>query len=162
MADEKRDAPRPFDVRTVEYLLKLMAEHDLGEVDLKEGDQRIRLRKGGMTAPVYAPAPHPVASAPPSAASAPAPTAPPAAPAKKYLEIKSPMVGSFYTRPDPKKPEYVTVGAKVTPKSVVCTIEAMKLYNEVHAECTGTVVEVCKQPGDFVEFGTVLFRIDPS
>lgn len=172
MADDKRDAPRPFDVRTVEYLLNLMSEHELSEVDLKEGDQRIRLRKGS-TAPVYYPAPAPVAYASGSspapqpvahASGSPAPTAtsPPAAPAKNYVEIKSPMVGTFYTRPDPKKPEFVTVGAKVSPKTVVCQIEAMKLYNDVPAECTGTVAEVCVKSGDFVEYGTVLFRVEPS
>ena len=164
MADDKRDAPRPFDVKTVEYLLKLMSEHDLAEVDLKEGDQRIRLRKVSATAaPVFYPAPHaapaPVAHATP--APAPSASASPA-PARNLIEIKSPMVGTFYSKPDPKKPEFVTVGSKVTPKTVVCTIEAMKLYNEVHAECSGTIAEVCVKSGDFVEFETVLFRVEPS
>jgi len=173
VADEKRDTPRPFDVRTVEYLLKLMSEHELSEVELKEGDQRIRLRKGSA-GPVFYPAPHaapaayappaPVASAPAAsgAPAAPAAKLPPAAPAKNYIEIKSPMVGTFYSKPDPKKPDFVTVGAKVTPKTVVCTIEAMKLFNEIAAECTGTVAEVCVKSGDYVEFETVLFRVEPS
>ena len=86
----------------------------------------------------------------------------PAAPAKNLIEIKSQMVGTFYAKPDPKKPDFVTLGAKVTPKTVVCTIEAMKLYNEVTADCAGTIAEVCKKSGDFVEFGDVLFRVDPS
>jgi acetyl-CoA carboxylase biotin carboxyl carrier protein len=169
VADDKRDAPRPFDVRTVEYLLKLMTDHDLAEVDLKEGDQRIRLRKGSAiqhavyaAPPSYAPAP-PAAPAPAASnptAGAPGPAAAPKG--KNLIEIKSPMVGTFYSRPDPKKPEFVTVGSKVTPKTVVCTIEAMKLYNEVHAECAGTVAEVCVKSGDFVEFETVLFRVEPS
>jgi len=183
VADEKRDAPRPFDVTTVEYLLRLMSEHDLAEIDLKEGDQRIRLRKGAAMPPVCYSAPPAVAPNPgvytpgspasptspnsPPAASGPplakpAPASPPPASTKKLIDIKSPMVGTFYTRPDPKKPEFVTAGSKVTPKTVVCTIEAMKLYNEVLADCSGTIVEICKKPGDFVEFGTVLFRVDPS
>jgi acetyl-CoA carboxylase biotin carboxyl carrier protein len=173
VADDKRDAPRPFDVRTVEYLLKLMTDHDLAEVDLKEGDQRIRLRKGSAiqhavyaAPPAYAPAPHaaPAPAAHAHAASNPAAGASPAAAPKgrNLIEIKSPMVGTFYSRPDPKKPEFVTVGSKVTPKTVVCTIEAMKLYNEVHAECSGTIAEVCVKSGDFVEFETVLFRVEPS
>lgn len=168
MADDKRDAPRPFDVRTVEYLLKLMTEHDLAEIDLKEADQRIRLRKGGalVAAPVAYAAPAPVAHAAPPAPvahplGAPSPGAPPA-PAKNYVEIKSPMVGTFYSKPKPDKPDYVTKGAKVTPKTVVCQIEAMKLFNEIAAECAGTVVEVCAQNGDGVEFNQVLFRVDPS
>ena len=166
VADDKRDAPRPFDVRTVEYLLKLMTEHDLAEIDLKEADQRIRLRKGAapiayVPAPVaYAPAP--VAHAPGSPSpGAPSPGAAPA-PSKNYIEIKSPMVGTFYSKPKPDKPDYVAKGAKVTPKTVVCQIEAMKLFNEIAAECAGTVVEVCVQNGDGVEFNQVLFRVDPS
>ena len=162
MADDKRDAPRPFDVRTVEYLLKLMSEHDLAEVDLKEGDQRIRLRKGS-SAPVLYHAPTPVPHAAPGPPGAnPAPAPPPPAPDRNLIGIKSPMVGTFYSKPDPKKPDFVAVGSKVTPKTVVCTIEAMKLYNEVHAECSGTVAEVCVKSGDPVEFETVLFRVDPS
>ena len=144
MADDKRDAPRPFDVKTVEYLLKLMSEHDLAVVDLQEGDQRIRLRKGGVA---------PGTPGTPSAAPA---------PAKNLVEIKSPMVGTFYSKPDPKQPDFVSVGSKVTPKTTVCTIEAMKTYNPVQAECSGTVAEVCVKSGDFVEYNTVLFRVEPS
>jgi acetyl-CoA carboxylase biotin carboxyl carrier protein len=170
VADDKRDAPRPFDVRTVEYLLRLMSEHDLAEVDLKEGDQRIRLRKGGSAPVIYAtpqaaaPVPHHV-SAPataPAPASSAAPTSPPPAPARNLIEIKSPMVGTFYSKPDPKKPEFVTVGSKVNPKTVVCTIEAMKTYNPVTADCSGTIAEICVQSGEFVEYNTVLFRVEPS
>jgi acetyl-CoA carboxylase biotin carboxyl carrier protein len=171
VADDKRDAPRPFDVRTVEYLLKLMTEHDLAEIDLKEGDKRIQLRKGSAIPAAFYPASHPVTPvqtvsaptpAPPATNSAPATASSPPTPAKNYVEIKSPMVGVFYTRPDPKKPEFVTKGSKVSPKTVVCTIEAMKIYNEVQAECSGTIVEVCKQGGDAVEYGDVLFRVEPS
>jgi acetyl-CoA carboxylase biotin carboxyl carrier protein len=165
VADDKRDAPRPFDVRTVEYLLKLMSEHDLSEVDLREGDQRIRLRKGSVPGAVlystHAPAPTPPATSTQPGNAQPAPAAS-AAPAKHRIEIKSPMVGTFYSKPDPKKPDFVTLGSKVTPKSVVCTIEAMKLYNEVHAECSGTIAEICVKSGDFVEYGDVLFRVEPS
>jgi acetyl-CoA carboxylase biotin carboxyl carrier protein len=177
VADEKRDAPRPFDVKTVEYLLRLMSEHDLAEIDLKEGDQRIRLRKGGAMPHVISSVPHPVvAVAPPQPVAHPAPspvanpkpttpsapTSPPPAPAKKYVEIKSPMVGTFYSKPKPDKPPYVTKGAKVTPKTVVCQVEAMKLYNEITADCTGTIAEVCVKDADFVDYGTVLFRVEPS
>jgi acetyl-CoA carboxylase biotin carboxyl carrier protein len=166
VADDKRDAPRPFDVRTVEYLLNLMSQHDLSEVDLKEGDQRIRLRKGSAAilypTHTHAPTPAPAVAVSPSPTIPTTPPATPAAQAKTLLDIKSPMVGTFYSKPDPKKPDFVTIGARVTPKTVVCTIEAMKLYNEVQADCTGTVAEICVKSGDFVEYGAVLFRIDPS
>src|SRR5262249_27557369 len=149
VADEKRDAPRPFDVQTVEYLLKLMTDHDLFEVDLKEGDQRIRLRKGGAIPAAFAP-PNPgnQSAAPPNpanhAAAAPVTTTPPPTPtpARNLVEIKSPMVGTYYSKPKPDKPEYVTVGSIVNAKTVVCLLEAMKLYNEILAEVSGTIAEV--------------------
>jgi acetyl-CoA carboxylase biotin carboxyl carrier protein len=158
VADEKRESPRPFDVRTVEYLLKLMTEHDLAEIDLKEGDQRIRLRKGAAIPPNFLPPalPHTVAHAPTQ------PASPPPAPAKKLLEIKSPMVGTFYSKPKPDKPDYVSVGSPVKPDTVVCLIEAMKLYNDIKAEVSGTIAEVCVNNGDFVEYNQVLFRVEPS
>jgi acetyl-CoA carboxylase biotin carboxyl carrier protein len=163
VADEKRDTPRPFDVKTVEYLLGLMTKHELSEVDLQEGEQRIRLRKGFAPPANFAapPVAHPMAAAP--AAPPPAvPAPPPAAPAKKLLEIKSPMVGTFYAKPAPDKPDFATVGTRVKPDTVVCKIEAMKIFNDHLAECSGTIAEVCVKNGDFVEFGTVLFRVDPS
>lgn len=167
MTEEKRDTPRPFDVRTVEYLLKLMTDHDLAEVDLKEGDQRIRLRKGSAIPAGFMPAPMAYAQpAPQAAAQGPAapsaPASPPPAPARNLLEIKSPMVGTFYAKPKPDKPDYVALGAKVTPKTIVCQVEAMKLFNEIAAEVSGTVAEVCVKNGDFVEFNQVLFRVEPS
>ena len=158
MADEKRDTPRPFDVKTVEYLLGLMTKHELSEIDLQEGEQRIRLRKGFAMPANFAP---PVAH-PPAAPTTPAAPPPPAAPTKKLTEIKSPMVGTFYAKPGPDKADYVTVGTRVKPDTVVCKIEAMKIFNDHVAECSGTVAEVCVKNGDFVEYGTVLFRVDPS
>jgi len=165
--DDKRDTPRPFDVKTVEYLLKLMTEHDLAEVHLREGDQQIRLRRGAaipagyVAAPVgpapAAPAPHPApaSSGPTAATPAPAPT-------RNLLEIKSPMVGTFYSKPKPSLPDYVTVGGAVKPDTVVCLIEAMKLYNDIKAEVSGRIAEVCVNNGDCVEFNQVLFRVEPA
>ena len=168
MADEKREAPRPFDVRTVEYLLKLMTDHDLAEVDLKEGDQRIRLRKGSAIPAGFLPSAPPVAyhtphSAPtaPANPGAPATAAPPAAGlAKNLVEIKSPMVGTYYSKPKPDKPDYVSIGSVVKPDTVVCLIEAMKLYNDIKAETSGKIAEICVKNGDFVEFNQVLFRVE--
>lgn len=165
VADEKRDTPRPFDVKTVEYLLRLMGEHDLSEVDLKEGDQRIRLRKGSaipvsFAAHPAAPAPAPVAHAPssPQASSPP----PPASAGKQLHEIKSELPGTFYARPSPDKPEYVKVGSRITPDTTVCIVMAMKVSNEIKAGVSGTVVEVVAKNEEFVDFGTVLFRVEPG
>jgi acetyl-CoA carboxylase biotin carboxyl carrier protein len=167
VADDKRDAPRPFDVKTVEHLLRFMTEHELSEIDLKEGDQRIRLRKGGIAPvvvaqPVHAAPAHPAAHAP-TAHAGPGASPPPAAPAaKKGLEIKSELIGTFYARPAPDKPEFVKVGSKVTPDTIVCIVMAMKVNNEIRAGVSGTITEVVAKNEDFVDFNSVLFRVDPA
>lgn len=170
MADAKppTKAPGPFDVATVRELVELMDKYDLGEVDLNEGDQRIRLRKNRFVA---APAATPVIAVPAAPAAATASTAAgappsansqPAAPAKKLLEIKSELVGTFYAKPAPDKDDYVKVGSRVNPDSVVCKVEAMKIFNDITAKVSGTIAEVCVPNGQFVEFDQVLFRVDPT
>ena len=89
-------------------------------------------------------------------------TAAPAAPASKLIEIKSPMVGTFYAKPAPDKDDYVKVGARVNPETVVCKVEAMKIFNDLPAGCNGVIAEICVQNGDFVEYDQVLFRVEPS
>jgi acetyl-CoA carboxylase biotin carboxyl carrier protein len=167
---EANDKPRPFDVRTVRDLVRLMSQHDLSEIDLSEGEQRIRLRRGSKVvsaAPVVLPAaishagPAPGTPAPTEKAASAAPAAA-GKPAKKLLEIKSPSVGTFYAQREPGAPPFVTVGSRVSPTTVVCIIEAMKVYNDIQADCAGVVAEVCVNNGDFVEFNTVLFRVDPG
>ena len=162
--DPQTGTPRPFDAKTIEHLIGLMAEHELSEISLQEGDQRIRLRKGS-TAPVFA-APASYAGAPqPALAPSHAPTTGPTAtvaPAKKLLEIKSIMVGTFYSRPKPDKDDYVKAGMAIKPETTVCMIEAMKIFNEIKAECAGVLVEMCVKNGDTVDFGTVLYRVDPG
>ena len=162
VADAKpTKTPGPFDVATVRELVELMDKYDLGEVDLNDGDQRIRLRKSRLTAApaAAAPPPAPVAAQAPAATGAPPATA---APGKKLLEIKSELVGTFYARPRPEKDEYVKVGSRVNPDTVVCQVEAMKIFNQITAKVSGTVAEVCVKNGEFVEFDQVLFRVDPS
>ena len=97
------------------------------------------------------------ASAPAPTASASAPTAAPAA--SGGIEIKSPMVGTFYSSPSPDSPAFVSVGQEITPDTVICIIEAMKVMNEVKAEVAGTVTEICADNGKPVQFGQVMFRL---
>ena len=151
--------PRPFDVKTVEYLIGLMGKHDLSEISLGEGEHRIRLRKG--FAPAMHAAPAPIAAAPAPSATPAAPSEP-AKPAKNLLEIKSPMVGTFYSKPAPDKPDYISVGTRVSAATVVCKLEAMKIFNDLTADVSGTVVEVCAKNGEAVDFNRVLFRVDPA
>jgi acetyl-CoA carboxylase biotin carboxyl carrier protein len=148
----------PFDAKTVESLILLMAEHDLSEIYLREGDQRVRLRRGSA-APIAAPAvviPH----AP--TLSAPAEPTPSAAPKKHLLEIKSETVGLFYAQPKPGDPPYVKLGDRVTPTKPVGMIVVMKTNHELAAGVTGTIVEILVENEHAVDFGQVLFRVDPS
>lgn len=150
-----------FDVRKVRRLVELMKEHELAEVDLKQGDQRIRLRRGHepvvqMGAPAAAPAPAaPVAT--PSAPSA----APVAAPVDEanVTYVTSPMVGTFYMAASPEAPAFVNVGDSVGPNTVVCILEAMKVFNEIPAECSGKVLARLVENGDPVEYGQKLFKV---
>jgi acetyl-CoA carboxylase biotin carboxyl carrier protein len=159
-------ASGPFDVKIVQSLVELMTEHDLSEIDLREGMQRLRLRRGSSQLPIVtamAPAAHHApAPAPAAAPRAAEPAAAPAAPAPNLLEIKSELVGTFYAKPNPEAAPFVTKGSKVTPSTVVCTIEAMKLYNEITAGVSGTIAEICVENGKPVDFNTVLFRVEPA
>jgi acetyl-CoA carboxylase biotin carboxyl carrier protein len=156
-------SPEPFDVRTIKHLVNLMTQNDLSEIDLRQGDHRIRLRRGGRlrTSPPPLPPAAVVHEAPP-------PLPPPnkaaaaAAPASNLLDIKSPTVGTFYAQPSPDAPPYVAAGSRVTPTTVVCQIEAMKIFNEITADCSGVIKEVLVKNKEPVEYGTVLFRVDPN
>ena len=153
------------DVKRLADLLKDTPE--IGSIEVKgffgTGIVISRTAAGGMGQPYYAPAPPAAAHALP-AAPAPGGGAPaPAAPAVSNLkEIKSPMVGTFYMAPEPGAEAYVRVGSRVSSGQTVCIIEAMKIMNEIEAEITGTVREISVEDGQPVEFGQVLFRVDPN
>jgi len=151
-----------FDIRKIRRLVELMNEHELGEIDLRDGELRIRLRKHGEQV-VAAYEPRPLAAAASEArpaAAAPAASAEPARSEANLAVIKSPMVGTFFTAPNPESPAFVKVGDHVGPESIVCIIEAMKVFNEIPAEVTGKVVAVLVENGEPVEFNQPLFRID--
>ncbi len=104
----------------------------------------------------------PIPSAMPVAAAAPPPAAAPAAAPSALKEVKSPMVGTFYKAPEPGADPYVSVGSRVAPGQTVCIIEAMKIMNEIEAELGGVIREVCVEDAQPVEYGQVLFRVDPN
>jgi acetyl-CoA carboxylase biotin carboxyl carrier protein len=165
VARAANENPQPFDLQTIKVLVGLMSRHDLSEIDLQQGGHRLRLRRG--TRQKVAPAafaPPPGAPATPGPAAAVAAPAAPAVekPAKKLIEIKSTTVGTFYARAKPEALPYVTVGSKVAPTQVVGLIEAMKLFNEITADCTGVIVEALVEDKQPVEFDQVLFRVDPT
>jgi acetyl-CoA carboxylase biotin carboxyl carrier protein len=154
-----------MDVNLLEQIVQLMALHDLNTVDVRDGDRRVILKRGAAT--TFVTSATPVAAAPVASASSPAAAAAPnsaAAPADEeagYHKIKSPMVGTFYASPKPGEKPFVSVGSRVGPDTDVCIIEAMKTFNNVPAECTGTIARVLVQDGQPVEFGTVLFTVKP-
>lgn len=165
MTGSESDPAEVFDIDRILRLVELMKEHDLSEVDLRQEAQRIRLRRGGAAAPMYLPQPMPSAPAmsAPAATSAPAAPSGPAADGPNIAVIKSPMVGTFYSKasPDATKP-YVSVGDSVDVDTVVCLIEAMKTYNPIPAEVRGKIVAVLVSNEDAVAFNTPLFKVDTS
>ena len=155
----------PTNVDSIRQLVELMVENDLDEIDIAHGKTKILLRRGGVVTEGGA-APAPAAAAPAAGGAPQAAAAPQAAgeePAKQELiEITSPMVGTFFAAPSPDSDPYVTVGAGVSDDTVVCIVEAMKVMNEIKAECTGAIAEVCVKNAQPVEFGQVLFKVKPA
>jgi acetyl-CoA carboxylase biotin carboxyl carrier protein len=153
-----------FDVRKVRKFIELMNEHDLAEIDLRQGEQRIRLRRGPEMVTVASAPMAAIASTPPAGGhGTPAETKHgAAAPDDGALSIRSPMVGTFYTAASPESPPFVKVGDQVGPETTVCIVEAMKVFNEIPAECSGRIAAILAQNGDAVEFGQPLFRVEPT
>lgn len=154
-----------FNLEGVRFLVELMKENNVSELDWEQGDARLKLRRGAVAPIVDAiPAVVPVAAPAPSAPVAAAPSAPQApaedADAKFIKTIDSPMVGTFYASPSPKAAPFVKVGDVVGPEKTVCILEAMKVFNEIQAEISGKIVAVLVKNGDPVEFGAPLFKVD--
>ncbi len=152
-----------FDFRKLKRLVALMDEHDLSELELRQGTSRVRLRRGpeGLVAaaPVAAPA------QPAAAPATPPPSGAAAADAQDeshLATIDSPMVGTFYRSSSPDSPPFADVGDHVNPDSTVCIVEAMKVFNEIPAEASGKIVAALVEDGQPVEFGQPLFKIDTS
>lgn len=144
-----------FDMERVRQIIELMEEHGLSEVDLQQGDEKIKLCRGSA-APQFAP---PIAL---PAAPAAAPSAPSAAENEGTITINAPMVGTYYGRPNPESEPFVKVGDMVSEETVVCIVEAMKVFNEIPAECRGRVVEILVEDQQPVDFGKPMIRIQPS
>jgi acetyl-CoA carboxylase biotin carboxyl carrier protein len=144
-------------------LLAAIANTDVTEVNLKNADFELSVKKSPAVSMVAAPMA--VAATPPMAVAA-----PPAAPVaevpnpidKKWVEIKSPMVGTFYRAPNPDEPPFTAVGDRIANGQTVCIIEAMKLMNELEAEVAGQVMEILVENGQPVEFGQTLMHVNPA
>lgn len=141
----------PMQIGLLHEIVKLMASNDLNTVEVRDGDKRIIVRRGAMTMPMAMPMP--VATAAP-AADKPAEDA-------DLVPIKSPMVGTFYALPSPDAKPYVSIGSVISEETDVCIIEAMKVFNNIKAECKGTIAKILATNGQTVEFGQTLFLVKP-
>ena len=155
------DGKEVFDIERIRTLIELMREHDIAEVDLEQGDQRIRLARGNQ-AVTYTVPPAPPATAATASTSAGSPSPEPAADPPNIAFIKAPGVGTFYSRPNPKAEAFVKVGDDVEPETTVCIVEAMKVFNEIQAEIRGKIVAILADDEEAVDFGKPLFKVDTS
>jgi acetyl-CoA carboxylase biotin carboxyl carrier protein len=169
VSDPEPQSEPVFDVDRVRQLVDLMKQHDLSEIALQNGNRRIRLRRGPLQAPTFVAGPAasaPMAFAPPTATSAGASAgaSAPSAPAQNDASavfIKSPMVGTFYSKPNPKAKAYVQPGDRVTPETIVCQIEAMKTFSEIPAGVSGVIAAMLVRDEEPVDVDKPLFRLEP-
>jgi len=156
-----------MDLRKLKKLIDLVQESGIAELEITEGEERVRIASGGAVSVTPVAAPAPVAAVPlaagaaPAAASATAAAAPAAAPAPadEGHAVKSPMVGTFYRAPSPDAKPFVEVGGVVKEGETICVIEAMKLMNEIEADASGTIKAILVENGQPVEYGQALFII---
>jgi len=160
-----------MDIKEIKKIIELMKENELSEFELAEEGFRITVRRpyaSGAPQVMMGQAPMPYYAAPPPPAGAPAaaPAGQPAAPAEaapsNLVEIKSPMVGTFYRSGSPESEPYAAVGAEITDESVVCIIEAMKVMNEIKAEVKGVIRKILVENATSVEYGQPLFLVEPK
>ncbi len=154
-----------MDIRKVKKLIELLEESGIGEIEIKEGEESVRISRAVTAAPTpppmaYAP-PAPAAVAPAPAPAAPAAAAEPEAPAAQTSGhvVKSPMVGTFYRSPSPSSPSFVEAGATVKAGDTLCIVEAMKMMNQIEADVSGTIEAILVENGEPVEFDQPLFTI---
>ena len=146
-----------MDIRKIKKLIELLEESDIGELEIKEGEESVRISRNSPTevAVPQAAAPVPAPAAP---AASPA-DAEPAAPEVSGHTIKSPMVGTFYRSPAPDAPAFVEVGQTVNAGDVICIVEAMKMMNQIEADKSGTVSAILVEDGEPVEFDQPMITI---
>lgn len=164
-----------MDIDQIRQLIQLMVENELTHMDIRDGQCRVSLRRGGadaqmaanlpaagVTVPVAAAASGPASTPASAALEAPAAAVSEALADASLIQIKSPMVGTFYVAPAPDEPPYINVGTHVSEDSVVCIIAAMKVMNEIKAECRGTITQVLTRNEEAVEYDQPLFLVRPD
>jgi acetyl-CoA carboxylase biotin carboxyl carrier protein len=158
-------------VKDIKELIKLIDEYKLAEFKLEDGELKLTIRSNTYSkeqtviaqAPIMAAAPTPAAAPAISQTSAPAPSDSAGSDGtENLLEVKSPIVGTFYRSSNPDKPPFVKVGDTINEGDVVCVVEAMKLFNEIESEVSGKIVKVLLEDASPVEYDQVLFLVDPN
>jgi acetyl-CoA carboxylase biotin carboxyl carrier protein len=158
----KNSNAKNVDIKDIKAIIDLMRKNSVSEFELEKQDFKIRLKRGGNgVAPVAGLDEAPLVTYP-MALSPGVVSAPMAQLANNEVDIKSPMIGTFYRAPSPEAASYVEVGTEVNPETVVCIIEAMKVMNEIKAEAKGVITQVMVENAKPVEFGQPLFKIRPS
>ncbi|PBK53851.1 acetyl-CoA carboxylase biotin carboxyl carrier protein [Pseudomonas syringae pv. actinidiae] len=150
-----------MDIRKVKKLIELLEESGIDELEIREGEESVRISRHSKTPaqPYYAPAPVPAPVAAPAPAAAPAAPEAPSAPKLNGFVVKSPMVGTFYRTPAPTSPAFVEVGQTVKKGDTICIVEAMKMMNHIQAEASGVIESILVENGQPVEFDQPLFTI---
>lgn len=151
-----------MDIRKIKKLIEMLEESGLAEIEIREGEESIRISRASPAAPATEHAPAPAAPNA-SADAAPAPIAAPTPPESKIPPghvVASPMVGTFYRASSPGTPPFVEIGSRVNPGDTLCIIEAMKMLNEIEADRAGVVQAILKENGQPVEYGEALFVIE--
>ncbi|MCB0267108.1 MAG: acetyl-CoA carboxylase biotin carboxyl carrier protein [Calditrichaeota bacterium] len=158
-----------MDIQSIKQLIKIVEKSDIDEIEFEEEGRKIRISKRTLASkdgsaqshmfnPVYAAPPQPVpAPTPPAATEAQAPAA-----SANTVEVRSPMVGTFYRSPSPEADPYVEVGSSIKPGSPLCIIEAMKLMNEIESEFSGKIVKIMLENAQPVEYNQVLFLVEKN
>ena len=151
-----------IDPDLIERLIKVLDESDLDSLEIERGGTRIRLGKTPIQPVTLGQTTSQDAQGVSSEASVQDSPTSLSEKSSDLIEVTSPMVGTFYSAPTPDAPPYVEIGAEVKPGDGLCLIEAMKLMNEFESEVTGTIVEICVKNAHPVEYGQVLFLVDPA
>ncbi len=152
-----------MDIKQIQDLIRFVSKSGVNEVSIEQEDFKITIKTNQVPTIVNAtiPAAQPVAAAPAPVAATPVSVAEPGADTSKYVIIKSPMIGTFYRSASPEKPLFVNVGDEIKPGSVLCIIEAMKLFNEIESEISGRIVKILVDNASPVEYDQPLFLVEP-
>jgi len=151
-----------IDIEQLRTLMQTIEEFDINELEIRNGEERIRLNRGASVVAAPAVTAAPIVAAAPAGASAAAPSASAEDADAGFSFITSPFVGTFYRAPSPTSEAFINAGDTVSVGQTICIVEAMKLMNEIESEVSGTVVEIVAENGKPVEFGDKLFKVKPA